>query len=87
MMAVQRGNVGNWWSDWLAVTQPVLLLRASNSFLLDAAQADEMVRRLPGARLVTFEGTGHWIHREAPDAYAQAVRGFFGATATTASTS
>jgi pimeloyl-ACP methyl ester carboxylesterase len=83
MMAVQRGNADNWWGDWLAVTQPVLLLRASNSFLLDAPQADEMVRRLPAARLVTFDGTGHWIHREAPDAYAQAVRGFFGESTAT----
>lgn len=77
MMAVQRGNVGDWWGDWLAVMQPTLLLRASNSFLLDAGQAVEMVRR-PGAEFVTVDGVGHWIHREAPDAYVQAVRGFFG---------
>lgn len=77
MMAVQRGNAGDWWDDWLAVTQPTLLLRATNSFLLDAAQAAEMIRRRPATELVTFDGTGHWIHREAPDAYAEAVRGFF----------
>ncbi|GAA1613851.1 MULTISPECIES: alpha/beta fold hydrolase [Kribbella] len=77
LMAVQRGNVGDWWDDWLAVTRPTLLLRATDSFLLGAAHADEMVRHRPGTELVTFDGTGHWIHREAPDAYAQAVRGFF----------
>ncbi|MDX2970932.1 alpha/beta fold hydrolase [Kribbella solani] len=77
MMAAQRGNVGGWWADWLAVRQPLLLLRATNSFLLGADHAAEMVRRRPGTRLVTFADTGHWIHREAPDAYAEAVRGFF----------
>ncbi|MGZ0146632.1 alpha/beta fold hydrolase [Kribbella sp. WER1] len=77
MMAVQRGNAGDWWDDWLAVTRPTLLLRATNSFLLGADHAAEMVRRRPGTELVTFDGTGHWIHREAPDAYAKAVRGFF----------
>jgi pimeloyl-ACP methyl ester carboxylesterase len=63
--------------DRSAVRRPILLLRATNSFLLDAAHAAEMVRRRPGTEFVGFDGTGHWIHREAPDAYAEAVRGFF----------
>ncbi|GAA1552874.1 hypothetical protein GCM10009804_07340 [Kribbella hippodromi] len=77
MMAAQRGNVGDWWADWLAVRRPLMLLRATNSFLLSADHAAQLVRRRPGTRLVTFADTGHWIHREAPDAYAEAVRGFF----------
>ncbi|WP_350278813.1 alpha/beta hydrolase [Kribbella sp. HUAS MG21] len=77
MMQVQRGNVGVWWDDWLAAQHAVLLLRATNSFLLPSEHAKEMVARRPGAELVTFEETGHWIHRRDPDGYAAAVRAFF----------
>ncbi|MEV5962483.1 alpha/beta hydrolase [Kribbella sp. NPDC051952] len=77
MMAVQHGNAGSWWDDWQSVSCPVLLLRAANSFLLSTDLAAEMVRRRPGTELVAFAGAGHWIHREAPDDYAEVVRGFF----------
>jgi pimeloyl-ACP methyl ester carboxylesterase len=76
MMAVQRGNAGVWWHDWTAVRQPMLLLRATDSFLLSAELADEMVRRRPATELVVFDGTGHWIHRKVPDRYTAAVRAF-----------
>ncbi|GAB3926868.1 alpha/beta hydrolase [Kribbella albertanoniae] len=76
MMRVQEGNRGAWWADWEAVNCPVLLLRATNSFLLSADQAVEMARRRPGTEQVVFEGTGHWIHREDPDGCAAAVRAF-----------
>ncbi|MGC4942699.1 alpha/beta fold hydrolase [Kribbella sp. DT2] len=77
MMAVQWGNVGVWWDDWTAVRQPMLLLRATDSFLLSERLASEMVRRRPGTELVTFDGTGHWIHRKDPDRYAATIRAFF----------
>jgi pimeloyl-ACP methyl ester carboxylesterase len=77
MMQVQRGNVGVWWDDWLGAPQPILLLNATNSFLLPPEHAAEMVGRRRNTELVTFEGTGHWIHRQDPDGYAAAVRTFF----------
>lgn len=76
MMLVQEGNRGAWWSDWEAVSCPMLLLRATNSFLLSADLAAEMVRRRPDTEQVVIEGSGHWIHREAPDDCATAVRNF-----------
>ncbi|ONI69707.1 alpha/beta hydrolase [Kribbella sp. ALI-6-A] len=76
MMAVQHGNAGVWWDDWTAVRRPMLLLRATDSFLLSAALADEMIRRRPATELVVFDRTGHWIHREDPDRYTAAVRAF-----------
>lgn len=76
MMAVQRGNAGVWWDDWLGSSHPVLLLHAADSFLLPAAHAAEMVARRRGTELVTFQGTGHWIHRRDPDGCATAVRAF-----------
>ncbi|WP_041289325.1 alpha/beta fold hydrolase [Kribbella flavida] len=77
MMAVQHGNAGDWWHDWLAAAQPILLLRAANSFLLSEPLAAEMVRRRPATQLVTVGPTGHWIHRKDPNSLAAAVRVFF----------
>ncbi|TWD83510.1 pimeloyl-ACP methyl ester carboxylesterase [Kribbella amoyensis] len=82
LMAVQRGNTGAWWDDWVAVPRPLLLLRASKSFLLSSGQAAEMVARRPGTELVTLD-CGHWIHREDPDGYVAAVRAFLAAVRTT----
>lgn len=76
MMAVQRGNAGVWWDDWTASKQPALLLRATGSFLLSERMAEEMVARRADTEVAVF-GSGHWIHREAPDGYVSAVRGFF----------
>ena len=47
------------WPVWDAVRCPVLLLRGAHSDVLSAAVADEMTRRGPGCRLVTFPDTGH----------------------------
>ncbi|GAB2658295.1 alpha/beta hydrolase [Kribbella swartbergensis] len=75
MMEVQRTNAGNWWSDWTASDHPILLLRATKSFLLSQALAETMTTRRPNTDLVTLDA-GHWIHRETPDSYTDAVRGF-----------
>nr|WP_238356423.1 alpha/beta hydrolase [Kribbella italica] len=76
MMAAQHGNTGVWWDDWTAVRQPMLLLRATDSFLLSEELAAEMVRRRPATTRVEFDGTGHWIHRKDPDRYSSTVRAF-----------
>jgi pimeloyl-ACP methyl ester carboxylesterase len=44
-----------------------LLLRGQDSDLLDAATAEEMTRRGPKARLVSFPGVGHAPTLIAPD--------------------
>ena len=75
LMEVQRASAGNWWPDWLASAHPTLLLRATKSFLLSAGLATDMATRRPNTELTTLD-SGHWMHREAPDSYANAVRGF-----------
>jgi pimeloyl-ACP methyl ester carboxylesterase/HPt (histidine-containing phosphotransfer) domain-containing protein len=47
------------WPVWDALRCPVLLLRGALSDLLSAEVADQMTRRGPGCRLVTFADTGH----------------------------
>ncbi len=76
MMAVQNAGVGDWWDDWLASRHPALVLRGTDSALLPAALARDMVARRPGSRLVEFAGAGHWVHDDAPDEFARAVLAF-----------
>ncbi len=47
------------WPGYEALRCPILVLRGALSAVLDAATAQEMLRRNPRARLVTFSGVGH----------------------------
>jgi pimeloyl-ACP methyl ester carboxylesterase len=76
MMAAQYGNVGRFWDDWLGSTHPALLLRGTDSTLLSARLAADMVTRRPGTELVEFPGCGHWVHRDDPAGHALAIRDF-----------
>ncbi len=55
------------WSLWDRITVPTLLLRGADSDLLLPATADEMTRRGPKAKLVTWAGMGHAPALMAPD--------------------
>jgi esterase len=54
----------------------VLLLRGEHSLELSVARAEEMVRRLGNARLVTIADAGHDIAVEQPEQVARAVLGY-----------
>lgn len=58
-VAAQKPADVDLWPLWERVRCPVLVLRGGESTLLTAATADEMARRGPGARVVTFAGVGH----------------------------
>jgi pimeloyl-ACP methyl ester carboxylesterase len=47
------------WPVWEAIACPALVIRGGQSDLLTAEIADEMVRRKPATRLVTFPECGH----------------------------
>ncbi len=49
------------WPLWEAGGCQALVVRGALSDVLSAATADEMVRRRPGARLVTVPGVGHQV--------------------------
>jgi len=67
---------GDHWADWVAGRHRVLLLHGLESDTLPTAQAREMVRRRPNARLVEFPGAGHTIHDDDPEGFALAVASF-----------
>ncbi|MDF1585725.1 alpha/beta fold hydrolase [Marinimicrococcus flavescens] len=57
--AETTGEDTDMWERWDRIAAPVMVLRGASSLLLPAEVAEEMTRRGPGARLVTFEGVGH----------------------------
>ena len=62
-----------------AVTQPTLLLWGANDPIVTVANAREMERRLPDAKLVLIEGTGHSPFISKPDEFITDVLDFVGA--------
>lgn len=68
----------DFWSQWLAVRAPVLLIEAGDS----VAPPGQMMRmrELAGARATYLKvpGAGHLVHDDAPRAYRDAVEAFLG---------
>jgi pimeloyl-ACP methyl ester carboxylesterase len=62
------------WDDWRAIRCPTLIARGEHG--LPAAEAEEMARENPSARLVTLPGAGHDAHLEAPAAWREALERF-----------
>lgn len=59
-----------------ALTTPTLLIHGAQDTLVPLSCAQEAARRLPHARLEIFEGCGHWLPRDAPERFNQAVLDF-----------
>ena len=58
-----------------SVELPVTVVAGSRDRLLPPSQARRIAQLVPGARLVTFEGTGHMVPLEEPDRLAGLVAG------------
>ncbi len=64
------------WSDRDALARtrcPVLVMHGEEDAYFPIAHSQEIVRLLPDARLVVYEGVGHVLHLEIVNAYAQDV--------------
>ena len=76
-MPVSQHHInGEWWSDWLASTCPVLLIHGGKSFILDTKQAELMADRRPHTKLIIFENCGHGVHADDPDGFSLTVNEF-----------
>jgi esterase len=62
------------------VTAPTLLVRGELSPILPREMADEMLARLPDARLVEIPGTYHHLVLDAPGAFAKVLDAFLSET-------
>lgn len=59
-----------------ALALPVLVVRGDRDRLVPQAWAEQVTRLLPHGRLAVVPGAAHTLNFAAPDALAQAVRGF-----------
>lgn len=64
-------------ADLRAMAIPTLLLVGENDPITPIEQTMEMARYLPHARLILFPATGHDVLRERPEAFFEAVTGFW----------
>jgi len=64
------------WVELAALDQPVLIVRASESPVLSAAEAGRMVGIARNASLVEVQGSGHLLPVEQPHELAEAIRAF-----------
>ncbi|MCI3134599.1 alpha/beta fold hydrolase [Phenylobacterium aquaticum] len=60
---------------WSRITAPVLLARGTESWASDPV-ADGRITHFQNARLVNFEGAGHWVHHDQLDAFMAAAEAF-----------
>lgn len=63
------------WDEWDRISCPTLVVRAGNG-MIDPDAAGEMVRRLPGARLIEIPDATHDVHLDKPDEWQDALNGF-----------
>lgn len=54
--AAKVGIRGDWWADFTAVEQPLMVVRGGRSEVVPPEHAEEMVRRRPGTEVVTIDG-------------------------------
>lgn len=59
------------------VRVPTLILWGNQDRNKPPGEAEELQRRLPGSELVRFDGAGHYVHEEQPEAVAAAMRAAF----------
>ncbi|RMF55146.1 MAG: alpha/beta fold hydrolase [Bacteroidetes bacterium] len=55
---------------------PTLFVRGAQSPYIEDGDLPAIRRLFPRAELVTIPGAGHWVHAEAPEAFAEAVLSF-----------
>ena len=60
---------------WRNITAPVLLVRGLESWASDPV-ADGRIQHFKNARLVNFEGAGHWVHHDQLDAFMAETEAF-----------
>ena len=60
---------------WRSITAPVLLVRGEESWASDPV-VDGRIENFRNARLVNFEGAGHWVHHDKLDAFMAEVEAF-----------
>jgi pimeloyl-ACP methyl ester carboxylesterase len=64
------------WEDLSSIAVPILLVRGSESPVVDDDDAAELMRRQPSARVVVVEGSGHSVQGDRPLELARLIQEF-----------
>ncbi len=67
------------WERLPELAAPTLILHGTRDRVMPPGNAEILAGRIPGARLVTFEGAGHLFFHERPVEFADVVAEFLGA--------
>jgi pimeloyl-ACP methyl ester carboxylesterase len=60
---------------WQRITCPTLLVYGQESWASNP-ETDGRIRFFQNARVISFEGAGHWVHHDRTEAFVAAVRAF-----------
>ena len=63
------------WTDWEAITCPVLVVRAERG-IIDPQAVSEMASRLPAAQVIELPDARHDLHLDRPQAWRDALTTF-----------
>jgi len=58
------------------ITVPTLVIVGQHDFITNVAMAEEMVKRIPNARLEVFEDSGHFALVEEPEKFYEIIKQF-----------
>jgi pimeloyl-ACP methyl ester carboxylesterase len=75
ILEASRHMSGDFWEDWCASSCPALVVRGTQSRVVDGALMERMARVRANSELVSLEG-GHVAHHDDPEGFVQAVRQF-----------
>jgi pimeloyl-ACP methyl ester carboxylesterase len=76
MMREGRRDAVDLWPALRSIACPTLVVRGSESDILTAEQAKQVVEALPQGQLVEIAGAGHTVPGDKPAEFAQALRAF-----------
>ncbi|HEY6380115.1 MAG TPA: alpha/beta fold hydrolase [Candidatus Dormibacteraeota bacterium] len=64
------------WERLPQISAPTLVLHGTHDLVMPVGNGRILAERIPGARLVEFEGAGHLLFHEMPERFAEAVASF-----------
>jgi pimeloyl-ACP methyl ester carboxylesterase len=75
LVAMAKTLQGDFWDEWLASTCPALVVRGTNSKVVDGEKLKSMAARRPNTEFVSLEA-GHVTHHDDPAGFVSSVRAF-----------
>ena len=75
-LACRRGTFEGMSGLWQNLRTPTLFVSGTEGYWSKLSYRNEMIGAVPGARVVTLEGAGHWVHHDRFDEFITLLRDF-----------